>query len=668
MGALNQAKKNFENAFGAFARYAKTFDTKSGPEYEEVISLKTRSRNFADAVSRAIQSGESTVYEKTEDEILEISQKWLQNTINYTGYEKGEEAPKPKSEPSESFTPEARKFLEKYAPRALELGMTPEVKEFLETWAPETLRPAYTFEAESSLNDDVIIKSAEGGKKGPLAGKPPPPKGSKPGRFDFPGKPGTQPTGKPGGSVTSPLTKSIQQELLKLAELAKKFGFLPEVTTPLEMKPYKDDGMWGNTTVKALQAAQKIRNAHAKQSPAIEAKNSQSTLDNLKALIAALEGAGFGMKQGEVFDEVEGQKVSSMKLVSPYSFYKFLTTDLKQEARIDQETGLEMVNINHFESQIKFLLGRARLKLKEATDNKNRYLASRYIQALRSLWEGWGKTLDYAAKEYTRRAGGEKATGGITYTADTVRSFGQIPVEFLRAGGGAPDFGGPGTGAGSGMRQQRGPGGGIRIELADDAGGRAGEVPEDVVPPITRYINLGDDMWDLDLKVILDYNEFRRMSGPEFATTFFSDEGGDAGADASASDLMEAALKAGYPRNAILYDPKSKQVKIWAVQSGMPWEAGQWVLAKDNPIVTGKLSGGAVSHPNARALNFIRDFRAEISRVYKDWASNILSGNYEKRKEFSSLILGQARRWQKKLSRMENDIKRANMRARRRRR
>jgi hypothetical protein len=283
---------------------------------------------------------------------------------------------------------------------------------------------------------------------------------------------------------------------------------------------------------------------------------------------------------------------------------------------------------------------------------------------LRKLWSEWEDVLGSIARQFKQNIG-------------FVRQLGKIYASSLGVGG--PSFGEePGTGAGSGLRQERGPGGGIQIELI---GNRAGEVPEDVVPPITRYIHLDDDRyWNLELKMPLDFNEIRRMSGTEFANVFFSGEEETVTTPGTARRLppfddlawYEAARRA---RRIVQFNPSDRQFYIQTAGAGRgdtgPW-AGRWMPAKDDPWTKRQLPGQATPArattltANDRALNFIRDFRAAITRAYKDWSSNVLSGNYQKRRELSSLILGQARRWQKKLSRMENDLKRANMRARRR--
>lgn len=645
-GPAKSAASNFALAASIFASYMAWLEREGYQDSKEYAASKegmAQSTKYAEMVNSGITSGKMgrayRVLEVDSDKgLLDASNGWLASVQKYTGMN----APMKVEVPAEAETPA---------------------------------------EADDTVysSSDIAIKKAQpvftpgGGGTTPKPTAPRQP--SDPRR---PGSPaGRQPASRqPGGAVKkSPLTESIQKELLRLAELGKKYDFRQDLITDLEMKPYGADGQFAGATRKALQAAQKIRNAHAKKSPAIEVRNDQSTVDNLKALISALGGAGSGMRQRKVFDELSnGKKVTSMDLISPKSFYEFMIVAMPTKRQIDTESGLEVVDIKTFESFVKHLLGRARVMYKESTSDEVTKRAGSYIRALKELWAQWEGVLNNVAKQF----GGGK---GSKITADYVRQVGKIYASSLDTGG--PDFGrGEGPGAGTGLRQERGPGGGIRIELAGDGGGRAGEVPEDVVPPITRYINLGDaTYWNLDLQVILDYNEFRRMSGTEFANVFFSGEEETVETPGAAGRLPpldnavwdEAARRAGWP--VVKYNPRDRQFYIQVQGAGRgergPW-AGRWIPAKDDPYTRRQLPEQATPArattitANDRALNFLRDFRAAITRVYKDWASNVLSGNYEKRKEFSTLILGQARRWQKKISRMENDLKRANMRARRR--
>lgn len=474
----------------------------------------------------------------------------------------------------------------------------------------------------------------------------------------------------------APVTEEIQKTLIALSEFGRKAKWPGTVCTTLSLPKHGPDNEFGSETKEALKTAEIVRKQEKIQSPPIPMANNQAALGALKKMLATVNST----IRGTVYDEIKGHKVTSMDLMSPYSFYELITTRLQQKVDIDSESGIEMVSVVFFEWWIEQLFVRAKLSLNEGKSNEERGLAGQYIRSIKSLMAKWNKTLEYAAKEFTRRSGD---TGGINYTADTVRNFGKIPVSFLQVGSGFSSRDG-GDGGGNAMRQRGGgrggnaDGGDTYIELID---GPRGTVPSADAPPIHMKIDLSESWWDLPLTTVLDYNEIGN-NGVEFADTYFSHKGGEpvfetpaaaVASTATPQELYEAALRAGYPKRTVKWNPSTRQLLVQVEGGGRvgdrnPWQ-GRWVPADENPWVLAKLPKAApatttgASSATDHALNFLRQFRKQISGVLQEWSSQVTGS--KTRKKILPFVAKNARLWQRKLANFERQIIRFNEKARR---
>lgn len=633
-GPSRVAAKNFQQAAGIFGSYMQQHDPGS-QEFANAQARRAQSASYANKILSGIKKGKmERVYKffgaDSAATLLAVSQQWLANTQKMTGLD----APTPRAPEAPAPAPksELQKGIE--ALRGQSLPPRPD------------LGPADDDVYASSKNDDMTKVGQF--NPDPSAVKATPPSGK------APAKPGA---GKGSGMKQQPrgATGNIQQALLDLAAYIEASKGHPNVIKILKMEPHGRDNMWGDDTEKALKVAEDVRKKYAPKSPVIEVKNTTTTVTNLKALLTALKsGAGSGMQQqqGTLYDKVPNVldtstltrtdgtiDTTSASFASLAVFHAFLLGNGLMQQEFAQ--GQEMVYSKKLQDALLWFQKRSQWIAAQQKDPKTRQASISY-----------------------RRDVAKVIRQFITLINSLTAKYGQlptwVPVDYLSN----EQYAGPGAaataGEGSGMKQRGGAGGDLRIELI---GGEAGAIPATDSPPVTRYIDLSENWWDLPEKFLLDFNTVGRMSGANFATTYFSDDPGP-----RKPTLTEAARAAGYRPEQIRTIEGKVMLYPWGKRQRVP-EAysatGGWVPAESNRWVQAKMNVPvAADDPNTRALNFIREIRREITSVFNAWSEGVKGPKM--RRQLIPLISRDVGTWQKKFTRMENDIGKTNRRERRR--
>ena len=382
---------------------------------------------------------------------------------------------------------------------------------------------------EASVNDDSILKEA-------VAPEIP----------DAP--PAKTPGGQPAGGAGRGTVWDIQEELDRLAEALEAtkatidVSVLRNTGSPPDVK--KPDGKWGGKTEEALEMAEKIRNYFTKPKgtkgvkggqavggytdaqlpPIVTNSPAQSNIAALRELTKAVIGQGSGKKQqGEVYDNINGHDLTSNDLRSAATFYRFLSDKVGAPVEISQQ-GEEAVKIDEFEGWISGLEGSANQKLAGAKDNKERRKYGSYIRALRGVRSSLEKAMSYAAKVYWKSIL-PSAPDTPQWTSDHIRAMNSMHARFLYMAAGGRGAPGERPGAGYRRRDRGGRGGsGEGREISFISGG-SGMVDDRDVPPISSVLDLRDERWEMDeYNMWLDYKTVGRMTGVNFARTYFGAE------------------------------------------------------------------------------------------------------------------------------------------------
>jgi len=393
----------------------------------------------------------------------------------------------------------------------------------------------------ASANEN-IIRTAQ---------SPPPPGGAQPGA----GYKG--PARGAGGNAT----RQNQEELDRLAdaleatkakanwvETLRNTGSPPNINKP--------DGKWGGKTEEALRLAEAIRGyfvepkgtkgktlqpssraiggyTSAQLPPIVTNSPAQSNIAAIRALTNVVVAKGSGRRQErqvQQYDVIDGVKLTNRDLFTLYSYYTWLVNAGKIEPKFSPSMG-EYAKPSEMGGWLNLLRTNSRRKAGSPEEGQDPKLAQAYVRDASRLWRQWNVLLAQLAGKFGL------ATVDQMYTAPV-----GVPISMLRMAGGRRR-GAPGERPGAGSRDRRrgGPGGRGDREGWQYEGGE----DRDPTPPISQKLVLSRMIWaesgipDEYSGIYLNYRQVRRMSGPNFAGSYFgSGEEGDPNANAQAQKFI----------------------------------------------------------------------------------------------------------------------------------